>query len=76
MPDIMSRRLDKELIDVSGEMFGAPSSDTRKNMRNFWSFVDVSAELVIKKQLLPVNSSMTINRNIFEFLFITNFVLG
>ena len=47
----MSRRLEKELIDVSGEMFGTPSSDTRKNMRHFCSFIDMSAELVIKKQL-------------------------
>ena len=51
MPEIMSRRLEKELIDVSGEMFGTPSSDTRKNMRHFCSFIDMSAELVIKKQL-------------------------
>ena len=51
MPEIMSRRLEKELIDVSKEMFGTASSDTRKNMRHFCSFIDMSAELVIKKQL-------------------------
>lgn len=51
LPEIMSRRLEKELIDVSEEMFGTKSSDTRKNMRHFCSFIDMSAELVIKKQL-------------------------
>lgn len=51
LPEIMSRQLEKELIDVSGEMFGTLSSDTRKNMRHFCSFIDMSAELIIKKQL-------------------------
>jgi len=50
-PLIMNRRLEKELLALSKEIFETPSSNVQKDMYHFCSFIDMSAELVIKSQL-------------------------
>ena len=48
---ILSRRLEKDMTDLSREMFGTKDSDTKQNMRHFCSFMDMSADMVIRRQL-------------------------
>lgn len=47
----LNRRLERELIALSTEIMGTKSSETRQNMYNLCSFMDMSADLVIKSQL-------------------------